>query len=108
MDRIHSSMGQMVQHSEQQMRTAQNLAERRDQEFKSLADGLQESQQSAVGELTRATDEGVQALRQSHEDQSNRLQRVVQENAGWSRAVLVGIGVIVLGIGALIALQLIK
>lgn len=108
MDRIHSSMGQMVQHSEQHVRTAQNLAERRDQEFKSIADGIQESQQRAVSELARAADEGAQALRQSHEDQSNRLQRVVQEHAGWTRAVLVGIGVIVLGIGALIALQLFR
>lgn len=108
MDRIHSAMGQMVQHGEQHVRVAQNLAERRDAEFKNLADGLQETQQRAVNELTRATDEGVQTLRQSHEDQSNRLQRVVQEHAGWTRAVLVGIGVVVLGIGALIALQLFK
>lgn len=108
MDRIHGSMGQMVQHSEQHVRTAQSLAERRDQELKGLAQGIEQSQQRAVTELARATDEGMQTLRRSHEDQSNRLQRVVQEHAGWNRAVLVGIGFVVLGIGALIVLQLLK
>jgi hypothetical protein len=60
-----------------------------------------------VGELRRTTDEGLQTLRLSHEDQSNRLQRVVAEHAGWNRAVLVGIGLVVLGIGAVIVLQLV-
>lgn len=108
MDRIHSAMGQMVQHGEQHVRTAQTLAERRDQELKGLAEGIEKSQRTAVGELQRTTDEGLQTLRRSHEDQSNRLQRVVQEHAGWNRAVLVGIGLVVLGIGALIALQLFR
>ena len=108
MDRIHSAMGQMVQHGEQHVKTAQGLAERRDQELKGLADSIQQSQQRAVGELARATDEGMQTLRRSHEDQSNRLQRVVQDHAGWNRAVLVGIGLVVLGIGALIVLTLAK
>ncbi len=108
MDRIHSSMGQMVQHSETHVRTAQNLAERRDEELKGLADGIAQSQERAVGELQRTTEDSLQALRRTHEDQSNRLQRVVQEHAGWNRAVLVGIGVLVLGIGAVIALLLVK
>ncbi len=106
MDRIHGSMGQMVQHSEQHMKTAQNLAERRDAELQKLAAGIESSQQQAVTALQRTTDEGMQTLRQSSEDQSNRLQRVVQENASWNRAVLVGVGLVVRGIGALIALQL--
>jgi hypothetical protein len=106
MDRIHSAMGQMVQHSEQHVRTAQNLAERRDEELKGIAAGIEQSQQRAVSELQRTTDEGLETLRRTHEDQSNRLQRVVQENAGWNRAVLVGIGVVVLGIGALIVLMM--
>lgn len=108
MDRIHSSMGQMVQHSETHVRTAQNLAERRDEELKGLADGIAQTQERAVGELQRTTEDSLQALRRTHEDQSNRLQRVVQEHAGWNRAVLVGIGVVVIGIGAVIALLLVK
>ena len=106
MDRIHTSMGQMVQHGEQHVRTAQNLAERRDQELKGLADGIQESQQRVATELQRTTDQGLATLQRSHEDLSNRLQRVVQEHAGWNRAVLVGIGLVVIGIGALIVMQL--
>ncbi|MCU0862621.1 MAG: hypothetical protein MUC36_02405 [Planctomycetes bacterium] len=108
MDRIHLAMGQMVQHGEQHVKTAQQLATKRDGEMKDLASGIEQAQQRAVGELTRATEASLQSLRRTHEDQSNRLQRVVQEHAGWNRAVLVGIGVIVLGIGALIVLQLVK
>ena len=108
MDRIHVAMGQMVQHGEQHVKTAQQLATRRDDELKGLAAGIEEAQQKAVGELARTTEASLQSLRRTHEDQSNRLQRVVQEHAGWNRAVLVGIGVIVLGIGALIVLQLVK
>lgn len=106
MDRIHGAMGQMVQHSEQQARASQQLAERRDDALRGLAHGIEESQQRAVQELRRTTDEGLQSLRRSSEDQSNRLQQVVQQHAGWNRAVLVGIGLVVLGIGALIVLQL--
>ena len=36
------------------------------------------------------------------------VQGLVQEHAGWNRAVLVGIGLVVLGIGAVIVLQLVK
>ncbi len=56
----------------------------------------------------RTTDESLATLRRSNEDQSNRLQRVVQEYAGWNRAVLVGIGLVVLGIGGLLVLQLFR
>jgi DNA-binding ferritin-like protein len=108
MDRIHQSMGQMVQHSEQQSKTAQQLAERRDQELKGLADGISRSQESTVAQLRKATDDGLSTLRRAHEDQSNRLQRVVQESAGWNRAVLVGIGLVLLGIGALVVLQIFR
>lgn len=108
MDRIHSSMGEMVQHSEQNVRTAQTLAERRDAELKGLADGIAKSQDRAVSELQRTTEDSMHELRRSTEDQSNRLQRVVQEHAGWNRAVLVGIGIVVLGIGTVIALLLAK
>jgi hypothetical protein len=108
MDRIHLAMGQMVQHGEQHVQTAQQLANKRDDELKNLAAGIEQAQQRAVDELARSNEASLQSLRRTHEDQSNRLQRVVQEHAGWNRAVLVGIGVLVLGIGALIALQLVK
>ena len=102
MDRIHGAMGQMVEHSEQHVKASQQLAERRDGELKEIAT----AQQRTAEELQRTTDEGLQSLRRSHEDQSNRLQRAVKENAGWNRAVLIGIGLVVIGLGALIVLQL--
>ena len=108
MDRIHTSMDKMVEHSGDQAKAAQELAERRSEELKGLATDIAKTQSGAVDELKRTTDESLMQLRQTHEDQSNRLQKVVQENAGWSRAVLVGIGLVVVGIGAVIVLQLMK
>jgi hypothetical protein len=61
-----------------------------------------------MAELKRANEESLQSLRRTHEDQSNRLQRVVEEHASWNKAVLVGVGLLVLGVGAMIVLQLIK
>jgi hypothetical protein len=108
MDRIHSSMQQMVQHSEQQAQASQQLASRRTEDLHELSTGIERAQQAAAAELKRSSDESLASLRRTHEDQSNRLHKVVQEQAGWNRAVLVGIGLVVLGIGALIALQLFR
>jgi hypothetical protein len=108
MDRIHGAMGQMVAHSEQQAKATQQLATGREDQLKGLAEGLQQAQHAAVTEMAKSHDESLQSLRRTHEDQSNRLQRIVQEHAGWNRAVLAGIGLLVLGIGALIALQLFR
>lgn len=108
MDRIHASMDKMVQHSGEQAAAAKQLAERRTDELQGLAHDIARAQSQAVEQLKRTTDEGLQSLRRTHEDQSNRLQRVVQEHAGWNRAVLVGIGLVVLGIGAVLVLQLVK
>ena len=119
MDRIHLAMGQMVEHGEQHVRTAQQLAEKRDGELKELASGIADTQRAAVGELKQAAasgmqtlgrshDEALASLRRTHEDQANRLQQVVRDHASWNRAVLAGIGLVVLGIGALIALQLFR
>jgi hypothetical protein len=108
MDRIHGSMSKMVEHSDTQAKAAQQLAARRDDALQEITKGIEGSQQRAVKELQRTTDESLQALRRTSEDQSNRLQKVVMENATWSRAMLVGIGLVVVGLGALIVLQLVK
>jgi hypothetical protein len=108
MDRIHMSMDKIVEHSGDQAKATQALASRRSEELKGLASDIAKAQDGAVDELKRTTDKGLQQLRRTHEDQSNRLQKVVEEHAGWNRAVLVGIGLVVLGIGAVIVLQLMK
>ena len=108
MDRIHSSMDKMVAHSGEQAKASKELAERRTDELQGISKEMAKAQQEAVAELKRTADEGLASLRRTHEDQSNRLQRVVQEHAGWNRAVLVGVGLVVLGIGAVIVLQLVK
>lgn len=108
MDRIHGAMGEMVEHSAKNVKATEQLAAHRDDSLREVASGIEQSQQRAAAELKRTTDEGLQSLRRSHEDQSNRLQHVVQEHANWNRAVLVGIGLVVLGIGALIVLQLVR
>lgn len=101
MDRIHTSMSDQVA-------ATQQLAERKDEGMLDIAKGIENSNEKALSDLRRTTDESLQSLRRTHEDQSNRLQKVVQENAGWNRAVLVGIGLVVVGIGALIVLQLFR
>lgn len=108
MERIHGSMRKMVEHSDQQAKAASQLAANRDSDFEKLSGGIERAQQAAASELQRTNEESLASLRRTHEDQSNRLQRVVQEHAGWNRAVLVGIGLVVLGIGALLVLQLVK
>ena len=93
MDRIHASMGEMVSTSKSQADAAKQMSERRSEE---------------LSELKQANEESLQSLRRTHEDQSNRLQRVVQEHANWNKAVLVGVGLLVLGVGAMIVLQLVN
>lgn len=101
MDRIHSSMSKQVEATEK-------LAERKDDAMLDIAKGIESSQEQALGQLRQTTDESLKSLRRTHEDQSNRLHKVVEQNANWNRAVLVGIGLVVIGIGALIALQLVR
>lgn len=108
MDRIHASMGRMVDSSEQQARATQSLVSQREESLQQIASGLEQSQRDAVQELRAAADDGMQTLRRSHEDQSNRLQRVVQEHAGWNKAVLVLLGVVALGMIASIAMLVLK
>ena len=107
LDRVQDAMGRMVAHGEQHVLAAQGLVARRDQEFKDLTEGIQVTQLRTADELHRAAAEGMNSLRQSHEDQSNRLQRIVQESAAGNRAVLFGLAMLaILTIGVL-ALRLI-
>jgi hypothetical protein len=107
LDRVQDAMSRMVAHGEQHVLAAQGLVARRDQEFKDLTEGIQVTQLRVADELHRAAADGMQSLRQSHEDQSNRLQRIVQESAAGNRAVLFGLGLLaILTIGVL-ALRLI-
>jgi hypothetical protein len=104
--RVQDAMGRMVAHGEQHVLAAQGLVARRDQEFKDLTEGIQLTQLRAADELHRAAAEGMQSLRQSHEDQSNRLQRIVQESAAWNRAVLFGLALLAIGVAGLLAFVL--
>ncbi|MCA8974954.1 MAG: hypothetical protein KDC98_09540 [Planctomycetes bacterium] len=108
MERIHASMNKMVERGDQQVEATRQLATRSDDALLDIAQGIEASQQQALGKLQQTTDESLASLRRTHEDQSNRLQRVVEDHASWNRAVLVGIGLVVVGIGALIALQLLR
>ncbi|MGE3175283.1 MAG: hypothetical protein AB7O97_21845 [Planctomycetota bacterium] len=102
MDRIHLAMGRMVEHSEQQAKATQSLAKSREESVTQLTAGIEKSQREAVQQLRAAADESMQALRRSNEDQSNRLQRVVQDSAGLQKWMLVGLGVVALGMLATI------
>lgn len=108
MDRIHTSMNKMVEQGGEQVEVTRQLAERRDDALLDIAQGIESSQREALNDLQRTTDDSLTTLRRTHEDQSNRLQRVVEDHASWNRAVVFGIGLVVLGIGALIALQVMQ
>ncbi len=108
MDRIQGQMGKMVEHSAQNVEATKALAERREESLKGLATEMRQGQDQAVKQLRDATDQGLASLRRTHEDQSNRLHKVVEEHAGWNRAVLVVLGIVVLGMGAILAVLLVK
>lgn len=108
MDRIQTAMGRMVDQSAQQAQATKDLASTRDESLRTVTDGLQQAQQQAVQELRSAADQSLQSLRRTHEDQSNRLQRIVQEHAGWNKAVLAVLGVVALGMFALLVMQLVQ
>ena len=108
MDRIHSAMGRMVENSEQQTRATQNLASERQESLEKLATGIEHAQHEAVQELREASDASLESLRRTHEDQSNRLQRVVQDHAVWNKAMLVVLAVMGVGLFGLIVMQLVR
>lgn len=108
MDRIQGQMGKMVEHSAENAAATRTLAERREQSWTELSTNLQENQTRAVEELQRANTEGLKTLRQTHEDQSNRLSKVVEEHAGWNRAVLAVLGIVLLGMIAILAVMLVR
>ena len=108
MDRVQSSMGAMVSHSESQAKAAQALVDRREDGLLELKAGIEETQRGTAKELRATTEEAMHSLRRSSEDQSNRLARVIEEHAGWNKAVLVGLGIAVLGTLATIVVLLLK
>lgn len=105
---VQSAIGRMVDQGEQHVLAAQGLVARRDQEFRELTEGIQMTQLRAANELHRAAEEGMATLRTSHEDQSNRLQRIVQESASWNRVVLFGLALVAIGIAGVLALTLVR
>lgn len=108
MDRIQTAMGKMVEHSEVQANAARSLAEKREESLTNLTKGLETAQRESVAELRTVADESMKSLRRAHEDQSNRLHKVVQEHAGWNKAVLGMLGVVLMVLVALLVMQLVK
>ena len=56
--------------------------------------------------MRRTTDESVATLRRANEDQSNRLRQVVEDNGKWNQALIVMLGLVVIGLGAVLAIVL--
>lgn len=108
MDRIQGQMGKMVEHSAEQAAATRTLAERREESLQGLAQQVEQGQKQAVQELRRTTDEGLASLRRSNEDQSNRLHKVVEQHSGWNRAVLAGLGLVLLGMVVILVVLLAK
>ncbi|MGA1523482.1 MAG: hypothetical protein ACO4CZ_05890 [Planctomycetota bacterium] len=92
MDRIQSSMAQMVDHSRRQAAASEGLVEGRTAEVRELTDSLSEVQREAVDRLETTQRDGVRALREAHADQAQRLGRMVEEGQKTNRAVLILLG----------------
>jgi methyl-accepting chemotaxis protein len=92
MDRIQSSMAEMVDHSRRHATASEELVQGRGDEVRELTDSLSEVQREAVDRLESTQRDGVRALRDAHADQAKRLGRMVEEGQKTNRAVLILLG----------------
>jgi hypothetical protein len=107
MDRVQNAMGEMVRHSETQAQATQELAARRDENLGELKASIEGVQREAAESMRSSTQSAMQSLRDSNEDQSTRLQRSIESNTAWNKAVLTSFFVVVLGaIAVAVALSL--
>ncbi len=67
---------------------------------------LGSTQSQAVGRMEEATGKHLQSLKHAHQDQSERLLKLMAVSGKWNRAVLVVLIVVLGGIATLFALQL--
>jgi hypothetical protein len=86
MNRIHTSMGEMVDTTKVQADAAQSLAK---------------NHSTTVARMESSTQEGLKALRWAQEDQANRMAKMVGENSRWNRAILV---LMILSFAALVSI----
>jgi hypothetical protein len=126
MDRIHGSIGEMVQSSRTQAQATQALVqdqragqqrlldtlgqdrERHATELRGAVDGLGRTQQESLRRVESVTQDGLGALRRAQEDQSTRMTKLVAEQSRLQRAVLVFAVLsllVLIGIAALLALR---
>ncbi len=107
MHQIQGSMREMVGHSREHADSAQTLVREQNTQTLRLAEtmakeggkhveavreavgGLERSHQETSRRLEEQSERGIENLRAAHEDQSNRLHKMVHESAKWNRAVLV-------------------
>lgn len=97
MDRVQNAMGEMVRHSETQAQATQELAARRDENLGELKASIESVQREAAESMRSSTQSAMQSLRESNEDQSTRLQRSIESNTAWNKAVMTSFFVVVLG-----------
>lgn len=86
MNRIQSSMGDMVETSKVQADAASSLAN---------------NHEDTVRSLEKSTKEGLDSLRGVQEDQANRMTKLVGETGRWNRAVVV---LLILSFAALVSI----
>lgn len=105
MERIHKSMGSMVDNSGQQAEAAASLLKAQSQHLDGFAQemGKERDKQVAavegiIGSLEAATDEGMRSLRAAQADQSTRLGMLIQEGTRASRGILILLGLSLIGL----------
>ena len=113
MERIQGSMDKMVGHSGNQARATRSLTDRREEQerqqtvaIRGMVRGLGAAQDAAVGRLEEATGKHLESMRSGHEDQSARLLKLIAASGKSNRAMLVVLILVLGGMAALFALQI--
>ena len=88
MNHIHSSMGDMVETNKVHADAARTLTD---------------DHKETARQLETTTQDGLKALRWAHEDQANRISKLVGENGKWNRLIFVSL---IFGVAALLSILL--
>lgn len=115
MDRIGGSMEQMVETSKTHASAATDLVRGRQAEEERVVDVLQQgrdallaSQRDGVQRIETATATRLDSIRRQHEDQTQRLSKLVTDNGKWAQLLVVLLSLTFFAIAGILAVLALK
>jgi hypothetical protein len=115
MDRIEGSMEQMVETSKTHVSAATDLVRGREAEEKRVLDVLEkgrdallEHQRDGVERIESATATRLDGLRRLHQDQTERLTKLVTDNGKWTQLLVVLLSLTFFAIAGILAVLALK